>query len=122
MKYLTIFLLALLMIAPAAFARNRHIHYSYDHHSNFLDGVDLDIQRSTIVLTNDEYDDDIVEITRDYELYVNDQRVDLDPKEAELVQEFYDRTFELVDSAKEVGLEGADRQGLALDPSLPQEQ
>jgi len=109
----TLFLAAILMIAPAVFARDHHVHYSSsDHHSDFLDGVDLDIRHHTIILTNDEYDNDVVEITRDYELYINDDRIDLDAKQDKLVHAFYDLTFEMMDSAKAIGLEGA-RVGMA---------
>ena len=105
--------LGILVIAPATFARNHHVYYSSSHHHNdFLDGVDLDIDHHSIVLTNEEYDDNVIEITRDYELYINDDRIDLDPKQEELVHAFYDQTFELIDTAKAIGLEGA-RIGMA---------
>jgi hypothetical protein len=114
MKNVTVlFLVALLVVAPAVFARDHHVHYSSSgHHSDFLDGVDLDIRHHSIFLTNDEYDNDEVEITRDYELYINDDRIELSEKQEKLVHAFYDQTFELMDSAKAIGLEGA-RVGMA---------
>ena len=60
MKNVTIiFLATLLVAAPVVFAHDHHVTYSSSHnHSNFFDGVDIDIRHHSIILTSDEYDND----------------------------------------------------------------
>lgn len=90
-------------------AGSRH-HYRGNHHFlDWDDDVSFDLDDGTIII---EYDRgrrhrEIVEITEDYELYIDGDRIDLDADQRALVREFHEQGMEIVDYAKEIGLEGA---------------
>lgn len=108
MKKIAVVLLALsltVLLAGSATA-DRHIHAVHvDHHSH-LNGVDIDFEDGSIIFTDCEFGE-TVEITEDYELYVNDRLVELDENQQELVREYYDLFDEIIEEAKEIGWEGA---------------
>lgn len=69
-----------------------------------IQNADIDIEKESIIIKNDDYE---VEITSDYELYVNGKCVKTNADQKELVKEYHDLIFEIIDRAKEVGKEGA---------------
>jgi hypothetical protein len=72
-----------------------------------LDDLDVDIDDGSIIIEERGFGHDEVEITSEHELYVNGKLVKLDKDQQELVGRFYDQTFELIDYATEIGIEGA---------------
>jgi DNA repair exonuclease SbcCD ATPase subunit len=69
--------------------------------------VDIDIDNDVIVFTC-EYDHDLwVEITPDYDLYVNGERIQLNRRQQQMVTEYYDNFMEIIEQAKVIGKEGA---------------
>lgn len=109
MRVLAASLLALLLIVglpPTSDSRphSRYLHVENDGH---LNGVDIDLEDGSIILTHRGRHYETVEITQDYELYVNDSRVDLNEDQQELVVAYYDLGMEIIDYAKELGWEGA---------------
>lgn len=89
--------------AVSSTGKNVRIHDS----SVIADGVGIDFENGSIILTNRFHRGDEVEITRAYELIVNGRTVELTDEQAVLVSDFYDQTDEIVMLAKEIGLEGA---------------
>ena len=76
-----------------------------------LDNIDIDIKNGTLVLVNKQDEDEIVEITEDYILYVNGKHISTDYRQNMLIKDYYDQFMDIIDCAKEVGWEGA-RVGL----------
>ena len=59
-------------------------------HNMYLDDIDIDIDDGTIILEGRGGYDGLIEITDDYELFVNGRKINLDGNQRELVTEFYD--------------------------------
>lgn len=74
---------------------------------SLLDNISIDIEDETIILTNRDDDNEYVEITSSYELYVNGLEIDLSRSERRLVAKYYHQFFEIIDYAKEIGHDGA---------------
>lgn len=82
-------------------------HKSKSFHFDCLEDVDVDIDNDVIVFTC-EYDHDLwVEITPDYDLYINGERIELNRHQRNMVAEYYDSFMEIIDQAKVIGKEGA---------------
>ncbi|MBN1406223.1 MAG: DUF2884 family protein [Calditrichaceae bacterium] len=79
-----------------------------DHEHNFsvLDNVEIDIEDDSIILMDKDCRDE-VEITGEYDLYVNGKEIELNNDQRKLVKEYYEMYFEIIDYAKRIGLEGA---------------
>lgn len=102
----TVALFVLAILAGGAQAEKclRAVHIDGNSH---LNGVEVDFEDGSIVLTSREYEKETVEITKDYQLYINDHQIDLDENQQELVKEYYDLFDKIVEDAKELGWEGA---------------
>ena len=111
MRKSVIALLFLAFVFSPAFAYDDDCdrYWSKSHHmqADFLEDVDIDIDDGTIILTHNRRPRDKVEITEDYELYVNDRMVATNDEQKELLKDYYDLTMELVEYAKQIGYEGA---------------
>ena len=111
-KPLTLLLtLALILLAFAPIDARTKYHnadYTYNYSYNHDEGeLDIDFKGSTLVITCDYDDYDIVEINASYEMYVNDKQIELDAEEQKLVKEFYDETRDIQRTVKRVAAEGA---------------
>jgi hypothetical protein len=107
-------IIALLIFAfafsPAfAYDDNCDGHWSKSHlvHDGFLEDVDIDIDDGTIIMTHNRRPKGKVEITEDYELYVNGRLVATNDEQKELLEDYYDLTMEVVEYATQIGYEGA---------------
>jgi hypothetical protein len=69
--------------------------------------IEFDMEDDAIILTNRDNGYETVEITDEYDLYVNDEKVELDDDQRKLVGEFYESVQDLVKYAKKLGWEGA---------------
>ena len=65
-----------------------------------LDNINIDIEDGTLILTNKNDDDETVEITEDYELYVNGRYIRTDYREDKLIRDYYDKFMEIIDYEK----------------------
>ncbi len=76
----------------------------------------INLRDNTIILTPSHGRRESIKITPEYELFLNDHRIQTNDEQQKLIAEYYDRTMELLDMAKDVGLEGAKigAQGAAL--------
>jgi hypothetical protein len=78
-----------------------------DYRYSILDNIDIDIDGTTLVLTNKYDNDDYVEITSSYELYINGREIELSRAQRRLVADYYNQFYDIMDSAREIGKEGA---------------
>jgi hypothetical protein len=113
MKRILIFLIVFLFItAIPTLAGHRNYNYSIlDGHTFAMDDIQVDLEDDGIVLYN-EFTDDEIEITENYELIVNDNEIKLDAEQRELVKEYHTLVYGIVDEAVQIGLEGG-KIGLA---------
>ena len=83
---------------------------TYKMHSGsgyFLRNCELDFDKGSLLIERHGRQGIKVEITQEYELYVDDKLIETDAEQHKLVVQTYDGSMELVDLAKEIGLEGA---------------
>ncbi len=112
-RVIVVCLVCLMGFASVSIADEDYHHVrSYDVHHGIgnwhLGHMSLDIDDGTIILESTRRRSyDIVEITEDYDLYVNGDEVKLDSDQRKLVKESYDMTFEIIERAKDIGIEGA---------------
>lgn len=97
--------LAVSFAVPDARAGKKHKCFRGD--IDGIENIDFDVDDGSLFIESEEYEDEYVEITEDYKLYVNGKRVRLDNDQQELVEEYYEQFFEITDYAKKIGLEGA---------------
>ncbi len=75
--------------------------------SIFHDGdVDVEFDNGSLFIINEEEDDEI-EITDEYELYVNDRHIETSEEQHELIAAYYNRLNNITEYAKVLGIEGA---------------
>ncbi len=105
-KFLPV-LLVLALFASLAQA----VDYNKKHAKSYLNGVfdkvEIDIEDDVIILTPRDRDDVIVEITPEFELYVNGDEVELTDEQQEIVKTYYEQITELIQSATYIGMRGA---------------
>ncbi|MCB2231749.1 YggN family protein [bacterium] len=106
-------LAAAFVAAPAWAVDEERDHYSGDHKITIrsdsypAEGVNFDFEDGTIYITNRFARGDEVEITREHDLFVNGEKIELTKDQALLVSDFYEGTYDILDRAKEIGIEGA---------------
>jgi DUF2884 family protein len=102
MKYATIFLMLLFMFTAVLQAADENdFKHKYLH---CLEDADIDIEDATITIRDDDYK---IEITGDFELYVNGKYIKTNDEQQELVEEYHGLIFEIIDRAKDIGKQGA---------------
>lgn len=112
-------LLALLCIGPVqAYDRDDDVHVVTHKHGNRTvvihdddyDHTSFDFKGSSLFIIHRDRDDRIdeeVEITRRYELFINDREIQLDAEQQKLVGEFYEGSRDIYREAKRIGIAGA---------------
>jgi len=75
---------------------------------NCIDHVSIDYHRGSVFI-NPKYDDEEgeVEITRDYELYVNGKKVELNDEQQDWVMDYHELVRDIYREAMDIGWEGA---------------
>ena len=108
MKKTAVILAIFLMSAFAAASAGAALKMDGDHGRNVFRGeeISVEFEDGTIILECND-NDDVVEITGDYELYINGDKVNLDGGQRELVEDYYESLDEIIETAKELGIEGA---------------
>lgn len=104
--------LAFLLVGSAfAGSRSRGRHRNCDHISWYHESSDhtsIDMKHGSVMIKHrDRRETSTVEITRDYELYINDDLVKTDEEQTKLLKEYYGQLSDIHDQAKEIGWEGA---------------
>lgn len=108
-KILTILLLGILIFASGYSADlKKKKTTKFKSHSFTLDEVDIDIDDGTLIMIYDNYDDLKVEITNDYELYIDNEKIKINDHQRKLIKEYYISMMQLIDDAKTIGLQGAE--------------
>lgn len=77
------------------------------HDTVFLDHVDVDFDNDDLVLQDQEGDYNTVKITREYELYINEEYIRTNKKQKKILREYYRHFAKIVHEAEKIGIEGA---------------
>ncbi len=110
MKVHLCILLAFLMIAAVYAADpepDQEYERQYGNGDMCFENVRVQIDDGSVILINQDDDDERVEFTKDYDLLINGDYIKLNHKQQKLVKEFHSLSFDLIDEAKNIGLEGA---------------
>jgi len=102
-----ILLLSFSVAFGAGSKMKKHSVITSTSHNYEWDNINFDLDGSTLVITNHGRHYDQVEITEDYELFVNGDRVNLNDDQQILVKDFYIQSMSIVKIAKNMGIEGA---------------
>jgi DNA-binding transcriptional regulator GbsR (MarR family) len=110
MKLPIVLLLASMLVFSGAAAAHDRDRDCGDHHDHgFLRNcdVDWDEDEGLLSITNEDDDDEVIEITKKYVLTINGERIELDRRQKGLVKEYYKNFKQLHELAAEIGEEGA---------------
>ncbi len=111
MKTVAMLLLTAALTCSPLLAGERTSYHSdrhFDFDQSHLSDVDLDIDRDgTIIIEAKHRKRQEVEITKEFELFINGDQITLDEDQRKLVEEYYLLMTDLIDQAKAIGLEGA---------------
>jgi len=109
MKKMIPILMALILATSIAYAHGgkKYKNCDFNWNSYTMDNIEIDLEESTIILTPCHQSKPKVEITEEYELYINGKLIETDARQKELIGEYYRTTMELVEKAKEIGIKGA---------------
>lgn len=77
-----------------------------------LNGIKIELNGNTLVLLNKYDNDEYVEITDSYNLYVNGEQIEMTHGQRSLVRDYYNQFFDITEYAEQIGKEGA-RLGVA---------
>ena len=104
--------LFLALFAVSGVHAGKRVIYEHDididqHDVEFSDDINIDIDDGSVILEEEGGDYNTVEITEEYELFVNDRQVKLDQDQQELVKEFHVLVTDIVSEGKSLGWEGA---------------
>ena len=104
-------LLAVGLVNSVYAGRNHDLNISVcgNHVFESDDNTWFDLEDGSVIITHKERGEprSIVEITDSYELYIDDERINLNPEQQALVKDFHVQSMEIVEFAKVIGLEGA---------------
>jgi len=73
----------------------------YDDHTSFK------IKDGDLLIIHDSWRDDVVKITEDGGLYINDEHIITTANQTELLKKYYDKTMDLTKQAKKLGTKSA---------------
>ena len=111
-RYVLLTLVAILIAYPSlnAGSRNhfiRHVSWQNDDRLN-RSHLDIDLEDGTLVVTyEDRRDYSTVEITEEYELYVDGQHIKTDKDQKKLLGDYYELVVGFEDAIIDIGKEGA---------------
>ena len=116
---ITLFLVFFMTAGAADLQAGRRIYRADDEHRHTVtvgydddlwdEDTSFDLDDGSIIITHEYYkgDRDVVEITDDYRLIINDEEIPLDADQQKLVKDFHVQAMEVVDLGKKIGWEGA---------------
>lgn len=114
MKFvITILLIGMLIASPAIAGQrygnsnNNHVSFSlFERGGLVIDDINIEIDDGDIILRHIDTDEEVI-FTERYELIVNDRKIKTTPEQQEVIEEFYDTFFVVVDKVTEIGYKGA---------------
>jgi hypothetical protein len=77
------------------------------HDAGFMEDVTINFDDDALLISWQEEPDETVEITGDYELYVNGKHIRTNKHQKELLRIYYDDMARLVQEAERIGIQGA---------------
>ncbi len=119
MKKIIMLVVMSLLVCASAQAEDRYHSRRWDYNDNNrhqVNDISYDISNDgTLSITPDRGRGEI-EITADYDLYIDHKRIELDRAQRKLVRNYYRQSLDLIEQAEKVGLQGAKIgvQGAAL--------
>jgi ribosome-associated translation inhibitor RaiA len=107
-KSLIILILAtVLALTSAGLAGKNHNEVTFfDGNIYNSDEINISIDRGSVIITNDEEDGEI-EITDNYELYIDSKLIKTDKHQRQLLEEYHTLVMDIKDYAVDIGKEGA---------------
>ena len=107
-KILFLMLAAGLIFCSAGYAGDR-FHFDHDYHGHIWDTDDfeIDVDDGVIIIEDHGRRTNTLEITPEYELYLNGELIKTNEEQKKLVEDFYVLFFETIEYGKEIGYEGA---------------
>jgi hypothetical protein len=110
MRTILIFLVASLFILSSAFAvgGKPRKYSSYDTSGFYYSDISIYMNDGSIIIIHQGLDDIELEITEDFELFINDRRIKTDDDQKEILRRFYFQMEAVVKYSKEIGLAGAE--------------
>ena len=104
--YLLIFTLSLIISQQLQAKDTR------DYNIKIIDNIKFETNGRSLVLINKHDSDEYIEITRNADLCIDNENVELSSSQRRLVQRYYDTYYELTEEAEKIGRESA-KIGLA---------
>jgi len=77
------------------------------HDAGFMEDVTINFEDDALVISYQDDPDERVEITGDYELYINDEHIKTNSHQKELLRRYYKGMVKLVQEAERIGIQGA---------------
>jgi len=111
-RYVLLILVVILIAYPSlnAGSRNhfvRHVTWQSDDRPD-RSHLEIDLEDGTLVITyEDRRDYSTVEITEEYELYIDGQHIKTDKDQKKLLREYYELVVRFEDAIIDIGKEGA---------------
>jgi len=109
MRILIVILLSLTLVFSSAFAvggKSSHSAVVFND-SYHLNNADIDIEDGTIIITHKGRRQTTVEITENYELFIDERPVKMNAERKMLVKQYYILVIDIHERAVEIGIEGA---------------
>jgi hypothetical protein len=92
-------------ISVFAYDGKKHKRNQYGFHN--YENINVDMEDNTLIITSNEDDEIVMEITEDYDLYLNGKEINLNAHQQELVKRYYHQWADIIDMAVVVGKKGA---------------
>jgi len=105
--------ITMLLFTAAAFAGDTEIRFKSKKSHNIyrgscIDNIDIDLDDGILTFSGRHRSDPTVEITEDYELYINGDHIKVTKQQKGLLGEYYVLNMQLIEEAKQIGLYGAE--------------
>ncbi len=89
-----------------AYDGKKHKHFNFPGHTT-LENVSVDMDDGTLIITSREDEELVMEITDDYDLYLNGEEIETNNDQRKIVKRYYHQWVDIVDMAKNIGIKGA---------------
>jgi hypothetical protein len=77
------------------------------HDADFMDNVNIDFEDDALIISWQDNRDEKVEITGDYELYINERHIRTNKHQKELLRKYYTEMAKIISEAERIGIQGA---------------
>lgn len=111
-KILIVLALMVVLIAPGSMAKNKDFHiqsltrFDSPIHTHDRDDITVKLKHGSVIFINWDEDSE-VEITENYDLYIDDEKIETNAEQKELLKKFHTDFYGMIDFAKDIAKEGA---------------